>query len=46
MSPTHAAALAADPKTVWSAATTDARFKKRIVCAVIHEVVADVKPAT
>jgi DNA invertase Pin-like site-specific DNA recombinase len=34
--------LAADLKTVWSAPTTDARLKKRIVRTVIHEVVADI----
>ncbi|WP_287241542.1 hypothetical protein [Mesorhizobium sp.] len=38
LSPIHAAALAADPKAVWSAPTT----KKRIVRTVIHEVVADI----
>ena len=34
--------LAADLKTVWSAPTTDARLKKRIVRTVIEEVVADI----
>jgi hypothetical protein len=34
--------LAADLKAVWSAPTTDARLKKRIVRTVIHEVVADI----
>jgi hypothetical protein len=32
----------ADLKAVWSAPPTDARLKKRIVRAVIHEVVADI----
>ena len=34
--------LADDLQTVWQAPTTDARLKKRIVRAVIKEVVADV----
>jgi DNA invertase Pin-like site-specific DNA recombinase len=34
--------LAADLKSVWTAPTTDARLKKRIVRTVIHEVVADI----
>jgi len=34
--------LANDLKTVWQAPTTDARLKKRIVRAVIKEVVADI----
>jgi hypothetical protein len=42
LSPVHVAALAADLKAVWSAPPTDARLKKRIVRAVIHEVVADI----
>ncbi|MER8911874.1 hypothetical protein NKH99_30240 [Mesorhizobium sp. M0854] len=42
LSPIHAAALAADLKTVWSAPTTDARLKKPIVRTVIHEVVTDI----
>jgi hypothetical protein len=29
-------------KTIWNAPSTDARLKKRIVCIVIHEVIADV----
>ena len=33
---------AADLRAVWSAPTTDARLKKRIVRTVIHEVVADI----
>jgi hypothetical protein len=36
--------LATDLKTVWTAATTDARLKKRIVRTLIHEVVADIDP--
>ena len=40
--PNHVTALAADLKAVWSAPTTDARLKKRIVRTVIHEVVADI----
>jgi DNA invertase Pin-like site-specific DNA recombinase len=42
LSPVHVAALAADLKAVWSAPSTDARLKKRIVRTVIHEVVADI----
>lgn len=34
--------LADDLEAVWSAPTTDARLKKRIVRTVIHEVVADI----
>lgn len=34
--------LAANLKAVWSAPTTDARLKKRIVRTVIHEVIADI----
>jgi DNA invertase Pin-like site-specific DNA recombinase len=34
--------LATNLKTVWSAPTTDARLKKRIVRTIIHEVVADI----
>jgi DNA invertase Pin-like site-specific DNA recombinase len=37
--------LAANLKTVWSAPTTDARLKKRIVRTIIHEVVADINDA-
>lgn len=36
---------AADLKTVWSAPTTDARLKKRIVRTLIREVVADIDDA-
>jgi len=35
-------ALAGNLRAVWSAPTTDARLKKRIVRTVIHEVVADI----
>jgi len=42
LSPAHVTALATDLKAVWSAPTTDARLKKRIVRTVIHEVVADI----
>lgn len=41
VSATDLQALAADLPTVWSAPTTDARLKKRIVRTVIQEVVAD-----
>jgi DNA invertase Pin-like site-specific DNA recombinase len=37
--------LAADLKTVWSATTTDARLKKRIVSTLIQEIVADIDDA-
>ncbi len=37
--------LATNFKTVWSAPTTDARLKKRIVRTIIHEVVADINDA-
>ena len=43
--PVALATLAADLKSVWIAPTTDARLKKRIVRAVIQEVVADVDVA-
>jgi len=36
------ATLADDLKSVWTAPTTDARLKKRIVRTVIHEVIADI----
>jgi len=36
--------LAADLKAVWSAPSTDARLKKRIVRTVIHEVIVDIDP--
>ena len=40
--PASLATLADDLKTVWTAPTTDARLKKRIVRTVIHEVIADI----
>jgi DNA invertase Pin-like site-specific DNA recombinase len=40
--PASLATLAVDLKSIWSAPTTDARLKKRIVRTVIHEVVADI----
>jgi hypothetical protein len=40
--PVSLATLAADLKTVWTAPSTDARLKKRIVRTVIHEVIADI----
>jgi hypothetical protein len=39
---TSLSSLAADLKAVWSAPTTDARLKKRIVHTVVQEVVADI----
>jgi len=42
--PAALAMLVSDLKTVWSAPTTDARLKKRIVRTVIQEVVADYGP--
>jgi hypothetical protein len=39
-------ALAEDFQTVWSAPTTDARLKKRIVRTVIHEAMADLDDTT
>ena len=39
------ASLAQDLRAVWTAPTTDARLKKRIVRTVIHEVIADVDDA-
>ena len=42
LSATDLTALAEDLRAVWSAPTTDARLKKRIVRTVIHEVVADI----
>lgn len=39
--PTDIAALATHLPSVWSAPTTDARLKKRVVRAVIQEVIAD-----
>lgn len=42
LSPPGNAALGDNLMAVWSAPTTDARLKKRIVRTVIHEVVADI----
>ena len=44
LSPAHLATLATDLRTVWSAPTTDARLKKRIVRTVIHEPISMTKP--
>ena len=44
--PLSFAALAEDLRAVWSAPTTDARLKKRIVRTVIREAVADLDDAT
>src|ERR1700687_899887 len=43
--PAPLASLATDLKIVWTAPTTDARLKKRIVRILIHEVVADIDDA-
>ena len=40
--PASLGVLASNLQTVWSAPTTDARLKKRIVRTLIHEVVADI----
>src|SRR5260370_9753450 len=42
--PALLARLATDLETVWAAPTTDARLKKRIVRALIQEVIADIDP--
>ena len=42
VAPVSLADLATDLKAVWSAPTTDARLKKRIVRTVIHEIIADI----
>ena len=42
--PGSLATLAVDLKTVWTAPSTDARLKKRIIRTVIHEVIADIDP--
>jgi len=44
--PVSLAALAEDLEAVWSAPTTDARLKKRIVRTVIQEAVADLDDST
>ena len=46
LAPISFTALAKDFQTVWSAPTTDARLKKRIVRTVIHEAMADLDDAT
>ena len=46
LSATHVTALAGNLRVVWSAPTTDARLKKRILRTVIHEVVADIDDAS
>jgi DNA invertase Pin-like site-specific DNA recombinase len=43
--PASLGVLASNLKTVWSAPTTEARLKKRIVRTLIHEVVADIDAA-
>ncbi len=43
--PAALALLGANLETVWSAPTTDARLKKHIVRALIHEVIADIDDA-
>jgi hypothetical protein len=40
--PASLATLAAELKAVWTAPSTDARLKKRIVRTVIHKVIADI----
>ncbi len=42
--PGSLATLAVDLKTVWTAPSTDARLKKRIIRTVIHEVITDIDP--
>jgi DNA invertase Pin-like site-specific DNA recombinase len=46
LTPVSFAALAKDLQAVWSAPTTDARLKKRIVRTVIQEALADLDDAT
>ena len=46
LAPISFAKLAKDLQAVWSAPTTDARLKKRIVRTVIHEAVADLDDDT
>lgn len=46
MSASQMAALAGNLRTVWTAPTTDARLKKRIVRTLIHDVVADLDDGT
>ena len=45
LAPISFAALADDLDAVWSAPTTDARLKKRIVRTVVHEAIADLDDA-
>jgi hypothetical protein len=42
--PASLATLAADLKAIWTAPSTDARLKKRIIRTVIQEVIADIDP--
>ncbi len=42
LTPISFVTLAGDLKAVWTAQTTDARLKKRIVRTLIHEVIADI----
>ncbi|MDP9813557.1 hypothetical protein J2W42_006431 [Rhizobium tibeticum] len=46
MSASQVAALAGNLRAVWTAPTTDARLKKRIVRTLINEVVADLDGGT
>src|SRR5271166_3160663 len=46
LEPTSFASLAQDLRSVWTAPTTDARLKKRIVRTVIKEAIADLDEAT
>jgi hypothetical protein len=46
LAPISSGALAEDLHAVWSAPTTDARLKKRIVRTLIHEAVADLDDGT
>jgi hypothetical protein len=46
VAPASLGVLASNLRTVWSAPTTDARVKKRIVRTLIHEVVADIDDGT
>lgn len=46
MSASQVTAVAGNLRTVWTAPTTDARLKKRIVRTLIHEVVADLDDGT
>jgi DNA invertase Pin-like site-specific DNA recombinase len=46
IAPMSFGALADDLRAVWSAPTTDARLKKRIVRTVIHEAITDLDDAT